>query len=355
MMSRAMRCVLMPALALLAALASSTAHAAFIDNGDGTVTDTVTALMWDKCPYGQTANDCSGGSAFRFRWAAALVQSVAVNGITYKGHNDWRLPNIRELESLVKIGLTNPAIDDVAFPNTDVSQSYWSSTLAVHDSTAWAVPFQTGDVNTLDRTLQANNSFARFVRGGHPNDAFDLVSAPSPTLQAVVSRRVHGAAGTFDLPLSTVVPPAINHNPTTEPRQGPAQTIVFTFDKPLNAATVTLTEGTAVAAAPTFTGNSVVVALSSVADQQYVTVSLTNVNSTDGGTGGSASVRVGFLLGDVNQNRVVTLADLGLVNAQLAQPVTAANYLKDVNASGTMTLADKGITNTNLTKALPVP
>ena len=44
-----------------------------------------------------------------------------------------------------------------------------------------------------------------------------------------------------------------------------------------------------------------------------------------------------------------------MVNAQLSQPVTAANYLKDVNASGTLTLADKGITNANLTKALPAP
>jgi hypothetical protein len=63
----------------------------------------------------------------------------------------------------------------------------------------------------------------------------------------------------------------------------------------------------------------------------------------------------GFLAGDVSQNRAVSLADLGLVNAQLAQPVTAANYLKDVNGSGTLTLADKGITNANLAKALPAP
>ena len=49
------------------------------------------------------------------------------------------------------------------------------------------------------------------------------------------------------------------------------------------------------------------------------------------------------------------MADLGLVNAQLSQVVTAANYLKDVNASGTLTVADKGMTNGNLTKALPAP
>jgi hypothetical protein len=43
------------------------------------------------------------------------------------------------------------------------------------------------------------------------------------------------------------------------------------------------------------------------------------------------------------------------VNAQLAQTVTAANYLKDVNATGTLTVADKGIANANLAKALPAP
>ena len=72
------------------------------------------------------------------------------------------------------------------------------------------------------------------------------------------------------------------------------------------------------------------------------------VAAADGGTGGSGSIRIGFLAGDVNQNRVVTLSDLGLVNAQLSQPVSAANFLHDVNASGTLTVADKGMANTML-------
>jgi hypothetical protein len=176
------------------------------------------------------------------------------------------------------------------------------------------------------------------------------VVAGAPTLQTAVSRKVHGAAGTFDLSLSLVAT-----DPDTEPRAGPAATVVLTFNKPLSGATVAVTEGTATAGAPTFSGNAVVVNLTGVADQQYVTVSLTNVASTDGGTGGSGSVRIGFLAGDVNQSRVVTLADLGTVNAQLSQPVTAANFLLDINASGTLTLADKGITSDNLTTALPAP
>ncbi len=184
------------------------------------------------------------------------------------------------------------------------------------------------------------------------NAAFSLSGtvAAAPVLQGAVSRKAHGAAGTFDLPLSNVPT-----NPTTEPRTGPTQTLVFTFDKPITGATAALSEGAATLAAPTFSGNSVTVALGNVANQQYVTVTLNNVTSSDGGTGGTGSVRVGFLLGDVNQSRAVSVADLGLVNAQLSQTVTAANYLKDVNASGTLTVADKGIVNANLTKALAAP
>ena len=187
------------------------------------------------------------------------------------------------------------------------------------------------------------------------NITYTQIAGVAPTLQNAASRIVQGAAGTFDLPLTLVAPPNVNHNPTTEPRQSATQAIVFTFDKPINGATVVVTEGTATAGAPAFAGNNVTVPLSGVANQQYVTVSLTNVASTDGGTGGSGSARVGFLAGDVNQSRVVSIADLGLVNARLAQPVTAANYLNDVNATGTLTVGDKGVANANLTKALPPP
>jgi hypothetical protein len=60
-------------------------------------------------------------------------------------------------------------------------------------------------------------------------------------------------------------------------------------------------------------------------------------------------------MGDVNQTRIVTGADLGLINLQLTRKVTAANFLKDVSANGFVTGADLGITNTNLTRKLPTP
>ena len=181
---------------------------------------------------------------------------------------------------------------------------------------------------------------------------FDVIGAagPTPIFALASSRKTHGALGAVDILLN-----AGTTSPTIEPRTGPGHTIVFTFQKASAGATVVVTEGIATTAAPTFGGVEVTVGLSGVADQQYVSVSLTNVASVDGGTGGSGSVRLGFLAGDVNSTGVVTLSDLGLVNAQLAQPVTLGNFLKDVNASGTMSLADKAIVNNNLTKALPPP
>ena len=69
----------------------------------------------------------------------------------------------------------------------------------------------------------------------------EVVSFAAPALVSAASRKVHGLVGTFDLALTLVASPTTNHNPTTEPRQGPGQTIVFTFDKPVNGATVAVT------------------------------------------------------------------------------------------------------------------
>ena len=176
------------------------------------------------------------------------------------------------------------------------------------------------------------------------------ITMPPPALASAVSRKVHGAAGTLDMPL--VLTPLTD--PTTEPRQSATATIVMTFDAPIVSASVAVTEGIATAGAPILSGNDVIVPLTGVADQQYVTITATSVDSAVN-TGGGGSVRIGFLVGDVNQSRVVSVADLGIVNSVLAQAAGASNYLMDVNASGSITVADKGITNANLTRALPAP
>jgi hypothetical protein len=200
-------------------------------------------------------------------------------------------------------------------------------------------------------TVTVSGDTATYSDGVNLFTAHRVVAVPlAPSMAVGMSHRVHGGSGPFDL-----VTNAVTTNPTTEPRTGPNHTMIFTFDKPVIAGAATVTEGTAVAGTPTFNANMMTVPLTGVTDRQYVTVTVSNVASADGGTGGSGVMRVGYLVGDVNQTRVVSVGDLGLVNAQLAQTVTAANYLRDVNASGTLTVADKGITNANLTKSLPPP
>ncbi len=132
------------------------------------------------------------------------------------------------------------------------------------------------------------------------------LTAPAPVLATAVSRKVHGSAGTFDLALAAAV-----HNPTTEPRSAGAggnHSIVLTFDEAVTIGSASVTEGSATAGAPTFAGNSMTVPLSGVADQQFVTVTYSGVALVAGGDPAAGSVRIGFLKGDVNGSRNVTLS-----------------------------------------------
>ncbi len=171
----------------------------------------------------------------------------------------------------------------------------------------------------------------------------------APILVSAKSRNVHGTAGTFDLLLSNAVT-----SPTIEPRAAPF-IIVFTFDRPVVAGSVSITEGVATAGPPTFNGNEMTVPLTSVTNAQYVKIAATNVVPGGGGSNGAGSVRLGFLLGDVNQSGQVLVSDVGAVRATLLQTVTGANFLFDVNTDGILTVSDVGIANANLLKQLPPP
>ena len=180
---------------------------------------------------------------------------------------------------------------------------------------------------------------------------FDVaIAGTPPTFVSAASRKVHGTAGTFDLVLN-----ANPLTPSTETRAGPAYAIVFKFDKPVTGGTASVSESAAVAGTPTFSGSEMTVPLTGVVNPQYVTVNVSGVTASDGGSGGAGTVRIGFLFGDANQTRQVTVADVGIVNAALLQTLTSVNFLYDVNVDGKLTVADKGLVNANLLKKLPAP
>jgi hypothetical protein len=115
----------------------------FTDNGDGTVTDNLTGLIW-----------LEDANCFGLRnWTPALSDANGLAsgscGLTDgSSAGDWRLPNVRELQSLVDYGEFSPALPD-GHPFIGVQMYYyWSSTAhATYSSNAWRVNLGNGHVN----------------------------------------------------------------------------------------------------------------------------------------------------------------------------------------------------------------
>lgn len=132
-----------------------------INSAMGTVTDTRTGLMWDRCALGQSGINCATGTATTFAWQGALNAAATIGA--YKGFSDWRLPNVRELRSLVEECRFIPAINEFAFPNTGASFFWSGSPYAGGATYAWYVGFNYGNAYIDDRSF-ANP--VRLVRAG---------------------------------------------------------------------------------------------------------------------------------------------------------------------------------------------
>ncbi|RVU84754.1 DUF1566 domain-containing protein [Leucothrix sargassi] len=150
-----------------------TPNARFTLSGEE-ATDKVTGLTWKRCMEGQTWNDGTSscdGSPVAKNWLETL-QSVP---------EGWRLPNIKELTSIVEYGCGNPSINLNVFPTTTVS-SFWSSTVsksAMHEflrpanQTVWFLTFQDGTTGSASASSEIR---ARLVK-------VDPVIAETPIAQ----------------------------------------------------------------------------------------------------------------------------------------------------------------------------
>ena len=149
------------------AILASTSH--LYDNGNGTINDPKTGLVWKKCNEGEiwnSANNSCNGSADTFTWQNALQRAQAINNSNVGenlGKTDWRLPNIKELASIVELKCYKPSINLSLFPTT-VSWMYWSSSSVANGSNyAWYVNFNYSN----DSRNYKNLSFSvRLVRSG---------------------------------------------------------------------------------------------------------------------------------------------------------------------------------------------
>jgi hypothetical protein len=145
---------------------------AYVDNGDGTITDTKTGLMWEKLADDGSIHDKDN----TYSWSGAFVRAATLNsGGGFAGHTDWRVPNRAELESLVSLGAFSPAVSPafntgcapsctVLTCSCTVSPYYWSSsTYQDYPAYAWGVGFLDGSVNAGYKPYDGS---VRAVRGG---------------------------------------------------------------------------------------------------------------------------------------------------------------------------------------------
>jgi Protein of unknown function (DUF1566) len=133
------------------------AEPAFVDHGDGSITDRGTGLRWRRCAEGQRWSDgrCSGAATLH-GWSEAMAL----------GRDGWRLPQVVELRSIVDEGCRAPAIDGRVFPDAP-GQRFWSATpFPTYPGQAWSVDFASGGAAYEDK---AHARAVRLVRGVQPD------------------------------------------------------------------------------------------------------------------------------------------------------------------------------------------
>ncbi len=135
---------------------------ALLENLDGTVTDSSTGLTWARCAVGMS---WSGGrcinAASSVTWQSALAAASSAGA-------DWRLPNAKELASLVDSRCALPALNGQKFPDTPAA-SFWSAT------PGWAVNFSDGALASGQTATTMMN--ARLVRDGNADAAYRSASS----------------------------------------------------------------------------------------------------------------------------------------------------------------------------------
>lgn len=143
-------------------LTSTTPTANFTIVTNGMTQDTKTGLMWTRCSYGQTwdsANSTCTGAPVSITWQDALQLSTTV---TYGGHTDWRLPNVKELATIVEQSCVDPAINLTIFPATS-PENYWTGTTVNDELTwAWGLAFYNGRNNNKEKLLDLHVRFVRY-------------------------------------------------------------------------------------------------------------------------------------------------------------------------------------------------
>jgi hypothetical protein len=160
--------------------ASGCTNTRFVDNGDGTVSDRQSGLMWEQKVPGTACLHCVND---QYPWSPGFESSglptesasisdwlSTVNGLTndpntqsgLAGYSDWRIPSVVELQTILDCSFEPACIDPIFGPTSGLA--YWSSSsLAATLFRAWGVGFSQGNMGFSDKDTSFH---LRAVRGG---------------------------------------------------------------------------------------------------------------------------------------------------------------------------------------------
>jgi Tol biopolymer transport system component len=217
-----------------------------------------------------------------------------------------------------------------------------------------------------ETTFNAGNFWGTIAAPAMPAGSYDLWAkaclgpicgpaaswAPLQLLHAT-SRKVHGAAGAFDVDLP------LSGNPGIECRTGGANgdyTIVYTFANTLTSvgwASVTSGTGAVTSSEIGSDPHQCVVNLSGVTNAQQVLVTLNNVSDSTGNLSTAVSAQMSLLIGDTTGDGVVNSADIAQAKSQSGQTVSLSNFRQDLTADGSLNSGDIALVKSKSGTALP--
>lgn len=173
---------------------------------------------------------------------------------------------------------------------------------------------------------------------------------PPSTLQlaTAVSRKTHGGAGTFDIPLPLSGVPGVECRSS-----GGTHILLFTFSNPVVSGNASVSAGIGAPGTPTFVGNTMTVNLTGVTDVQKITVTLSNITDNSAQVLPSTTVSMNVLVGDTNGNKIVNSSDIGQTKTQSGGAVTSANFRQDVTPNGTINASDIGLIKARSGQSVP--
>jgi hypothetical protein len=202
------------------------------------------------------------------------------------------------------------------------------------------------DVYTSDVDSAPEGTNATYGSGG------DYMVGPACTVippRGVVSRKIHGAAGAFDINLP------LTGNPGIECRSGDSggnHEIIVMFPTAISCNSARLSRGNGSISSFIVDDDAtrVTVSLTSVVNAQSIVVAL---NVSDGRNTGDISIPMDVLLADTTADRSVNSADIGQTKSQSGHLVTSSNFREDVTVDGSINSADIGLVKSKSGTALP--